>query len=644
MTAPLKDEAQQAPEQRATTDALLASVSPFLDLVQAPFTLPRSRILVLAHPAAQPEPSAAQPEPSAAQPEPSAARASGGMTAPTTVLRVCLAEYERPLEECVVLERLSVADTDGNPLAVTLVLPDRIEFGSSDGTTRVTLTFAGPDGLSVGLCGEGLAEVSVTTPDGQAQTLGLGSGPTPSVRLVVGSDRPPVAATSATSSASASAADVRRSTRAVTIERSADHAAHQGATAAIWSDWFDRCPRVRGDLQAMTAFCWWVLGANIVELPGQGSARAVVPSKIGYVGLWQWDAYFIAVGLRHGDPDLAREQLDLAFRLAGADGQLPDVVHDEGVLASSEDLPLQDRETLRRHGSSVADPNVPVPLTKPPLAAWALGKVLETGGGNHADSADSPAWSQCAWAHTAWEAIARSQDWWFRHSDADGDGMPEYGHPYSSGLDDSPIFDGPLPLASPDLGAYLVVQDRELERHFRSRGDAARSRRHGTRADATLALLMRMWNAESGRFLAHAGSERIRSYTAVSLLPLLTGELPADVAGKLATALADPAQFGTPWTVSTVATGDPDFSPERMWRGPVWININALLVDGLRRSGYPTQARELAERTVALVINGGGPHEYFNPLIGQKARTATTAFGWSAALFIDLAVQLTGTR
>ena len=69
------------------------------------------------------------------------------------------------------------------------------------------------------------------------------------------------------------------------------------------------CPRVRADLQQMTAFCWWVLGANIVELPALGRARAVVPSKIGYVGLWQWDAYFIAVGLRHGDPELAREQL-----------------------------------------------------------------------------------------------------------------------------------------------------------------------------------------------------------------------------------------------------------------------------------------------------------------------------------------------
>ncbi|WP_413926318.1 MGH1-like glycoside hydrolase domain-containing protein, partial [Mycobacterium tuberculosis] len=62
-----------------------------------------------------------------------------------------------------------------------------------------------------------------------------------------------------------------------------------------------------------------------------------MPSKIGYVGLWQWDAYFIAVGVRHGDPELAREQLDLAFRFASADGQLPDVVHERGVLATSDD-------------------------------------------------------------------------------------------------------------------------------------------------------------------------------------------------------------------------------------------------------------------------------------------------------------------
>ena len=105
--------------------------------------------------------------------------------------------------------------------------------------------------------------------------------------------------------------------------------------------------------------------------------------------------------------------------------------------------------------------------------------------------------------------------------------------------------------------------------------------------------------------------------------------------------LEDPARFGTPWSIPTVAADDADFSTERMWRGPVWINTNSLVIEGLRNSGEPERARALAEQTVKLVIHGGGPHEYFNPVTGQKAKTATTAFGWSAALFIDLAVQLT---
>ena len=562
---------------RLETDAVLEQVSPFLDLVAAPFTLPRSRILVLAEP--------------------------GATGLGSTAVRVCLAEYERSLAECTVLERLSIVDAEGNGLPVTRVLPHRIEFGGA----AATLTFAGPQALSIGTPGNAELELRVT-PRGEPERI-VAIGPGASVRFDV-----------------VAGAGVRASATTA-------HREHEDATAAVWTDWLERCPRVREDLQAMTAFCWWVLGANIVELPGQGSARAVVPSKIGYVGLWQWDAYFIAVGLRHGDAELAREQLDLAFRFPSANGQLPDVVHDEGVLASSEDLPPHDLETLRRHGSAVADPDAPVALTKPPLAAWALAKVLEA-------SAADAAGPDEAWAEAAWATVARSQDWWFSHADADGDGMPEYGHPYSSGLDDSPIFDGPLPLASPDLGAYLVLQDRELARHYAAAGDIEASERHRDRSDATLARLLQMWDASLGHFVAYSGAERIRSYTAVSLLPLLTGDLPAEVSHTLVAALGDPGQFGTPWGVPTVATCDGDFSPERMWRGPVWLNINALLVDGLRRSGYASEAGELAERTVALVMHGGGPHEYFNPYTGQKAETATTSFGWSAALFVDLAVQL----
>ncbi|QNE36292.1 amylo-alpha-1,6-glucosidase [Leifsonia shinshuensis] len=531
-------------------------VSPFLDLVSAPFTLPGSRILVFRD-----------------------------REAPDA-LTVRLAEYERDLDDCVLVRTLRVLDGEGRALPVSSVRPDRIEFGD------VTLTFDGPSALSVGGVGPWTLEADL--PSGDVLRLSSVDG---AVRI---------------------AADG--------VSGGGAHDDALAATARIWDDWFARTPAVRADLADMTAFCWWVLGANIVSLPGRG-ARAVVPSKIGYVGLWQWDAYFIASGLRHGDPDLAREQLELAFGFPGADGQLPDVVHDEGILASSDDLPPGDRENLRRAGSAIADPTAPIPLTKPPLAAWAL-RRLE-------GYVDDPAFFD-----SAWEAVARSQDWWFERSDLDGDGMPEYGHPYSSGLDDSPVFDAELPVASPDLAAYLILQDDLLAARAHAVGDTAAAARHTSRASRTLALLEAMWDEEAGYFRSSGDGSPVDAETAVSLLPLLTGRLPGRYVAGILAALDDPDRFATTWSVPTVARHEPSYSDERMWRGPVWVNVNALLAEGLAVSGHADRSRALVEETLRLVMHGGGPHEYFNPSTGAKAPRATTAFGWSAALFVDLAVQV----
>ncbi|MBM7503555.1 amylo-alpha-1,6-glucosidase [Agromyces aurantiacus] len=570
---------------RADAASAAARAGAHLDLVRAPFTLPRSRILMLRE---------------------------------GDRLRVHTSEYERSLAECVALDALEVCDAAGAPLPITRVLPHVIEFGGG-----ATLTFAGTTAWSVGVPAGGVAVVRWTGRAGEeAEELRIGGRHAASVVFSLDASRE------------------------VEFARSDRHDEHLEATRRVWLDWFANCPAVRPDLEDMAAFCWWVLGANVVELPHLGDARAVVPSKIGYVGLWQWDAYFIAVGLRHGDPELAREQLDLALRFPTPEGQLPDVVHEAGILASSDDLPAADRETLRRAGSAVADPSAPVPLTKPPLAAWALRKVLEAdrARGDDAQIAD--------WARRMIATIRRSQDWWFARSDLDGDGLPEYGHPYSSGLDDSPVFDGPLPTTTPDLAAYLVRQDLELaalvERWgtgaIAGRGPeadrAAAASAHRERAQRTLERLLTLWDEPRGRFRSLAAGEPVDSDTIVGLMPLLTGGLPEAIVDRLITALDDPRRFATPWPIPTVAVGDPDHDPQRMWRGPVWVNTNALVAEGLERSGHGERARRLAERTVELVIHAGGPHEYFEPNTGERAATATTAFGWSAALFLDLAVAL----
>ncbi len=395
-------------------------------------------------------------------------------------------------------------------------------------------------------------------------------------------------------------------------------------SAGTAESWMARCPEVRPQNLAMARFCWWVLGVNTLRLGGAVSGDAVVPSKIGYVGLWQWDAYFIAIGLRHGDPALAAEQLRLALSRPQPDGQLPDVLHEEGVLASSDDLPPGDLENLRAMASPALAGNR-IPLTKPPLTALAVDLV----------AADAPD----GLVDELRDVVERSQDWWFEGSDPGDTGVPAYLHPYSSGLDDSPIFDHDAIVRSPDLRAYLVLQDHVLARWALDRGETDRAERLRRRADRMLAALEDTWDGRARLFPAVGEHGPVPVDAIVGLMPLLCPGLDDRRADDLVHALADPVRYGTAVPAPTVACGDPAFEEDRMWRGPVWVNTNWLLVRGLRTQGRDAEAEDLLEATLAMVETGGGPHEYFHAGTARKSPGATTCFGWSAALFLDLAVQ-----
>ena len=499
-------------------------------------------------------------------------------------LHVSAAEYE---QDPVPLARLRLLKA-GSPVPLTRATPHRLEFGQA-----ARLTFDGPDALSIMADAPGL-EVAYQITGQPVEHFPLTHG----FRIAWIGGRPSVGPSPA----------------------------HDGAEAAskrMWSQWFAKCPAVREDLAPMAAYCWWVLAANTVHLAHTGSARVVVPSKLGYMGLWQWDAYFIAIGLRHGDMPLAREQLSLAFRFATPDGQLPDVVHDGGVLSSSDDLPPGDVARLSADGSTTMLARVP--LTKPPLAAWAVRKLEEI----------EP---DARWLSAVLPAVRASQEWWFRAGEAS---LPVYDHPYSSGLDNSPVFDAPLPVTTPDLAAYLVVQDQTLAAMLAARGDEVSAAACRKRAERTLGRLLGLWHQPSGIFKSITGDARhVAADTVLGLLPLFTGRLPTEQADQLVAALDDPQRFGGAWRVPTVSRCDPSFNPNAMWRGPVWLNTNALLIEGLQASGYPERARELAEQTLAMVQAAGGPYEYFNPDTAARPPHAVPMFSWTAALFIDLAVRV----
>ncbi|WP_406299916.1 trehalase family glycosidase [Embleya sp. NBC_00888] len=502
-------------------------------------------------------------------------------------LCVARSEYERRLAETTVLTGLRIESAGGDLLPIRAAHPDRISFAGG-----VHLAFADPDTLVV--TGTG-ARARWRTADGVAHEAAIEG-----CRVLVGED-----------------------TRV-------EGPAVLAAAGARWSAWFERMPAIRADLRERAAMAWWTLGVNLLPIRFAGGREGLVPSRFGYVGVWNWDSYFHAIALRHGDPELARDQIRILLAHQRADGLIPDVVHDEGVLAETTDLPRSDRARLAEHvGQALGEEAAPsaaagevVPVTKPPLTAWAVWKI-------HRAAPD------LAFLAEVYEPIARSQEWWLTHSDPDGDGLAEYLHPYSSGLDDSPVWDYGPRAEPPDLNAYLALQFDVLGDIAQELGRVEEAETWHERAAAHTELLVsRRWDGE--RFTTVSAGRVIEVRTPLELLPLLTGRLPREIADRLVADLRSPSFWGER-PVPTVAFDDPTFDPEAMWRGPVWLNVNYLLIEGLRRSGYPDVADELTERTVRMVAEGGGLYEYWNPLTGSRAGRATTGFGWSSALFVDLA-------
>ena len=375
-----------------------------------------------------------------------------------------------------------------------------------------------------------------------------------------------------------------------------------------WHAWFANAPQVESEYQAQYYYAWWIMRAGLISTRFYTTREAMTPSMIHYVGVWQWDAFFHALAYRHVEKHLAHDQIRIVLDHQREDGMIPDAVHDEGVVTSL---------------------NFPVDadVTKPPLLAWAAYKLYEQDGDSE-------------FLDEIYEPIVRWNKWWFEKNDLDGNGLCEYQHPFSSGLDDSPLWDDGMPVESPDLNTYLYLQQECLAKIAGVIGKEEDAEMWRRRAQAMAQRMIEFaWDADNGLFWARRNGSRVNVRTPFNLFPLITGQMPPDISNRLVSHLMDERQFWSRYPVPTVAMDDPKFDPYQMWRGPTWVNVNYLLIEGLQRSGYPDLARELRQRTLDLICCHTDIYEYYNPVSGENPPNAASMFGWSSAVFIDLAIQ-----
>ena len=238
--------------------------------------------------------------------------------------------------------------------------------------------------------------------------------------------------------------------------------------------------------------------------------------------------------------------------------------------------------------------------------------------------------------------LVRWNAWWFGMNDDDADGLAQYNHPYSSGLDDSPLWDEGMPVESPDLNTYLCVQMGSLAMMAEALGMDAEAAMWRRRAAAMVRRMIEdFWDEQAGLFRATHNHQPIQVATPFNLYPLWTGQLPDSIRQRVLTQLTDPATFWGEHVLTTVARNDPKFEPGTMWRGPVWANINYIFVEALHQIGENALADTLSQKTLELIMAHPGVYEYYDAETGAPPKTAAGTFGWTAAVFIDLALQAT---
>jgi hypothetical protein len=57
------------------------------------------------------------------------------------------------------------------------------------------------------------------------------------------------------------------------------------------------------------------------------------------------------------------------------------------------------------------------------------------------------------------------------------------------------------------------------------------------------------------------------------------------------------------------------------------------------RCGCHDLARQLRDKTLELLMLHNDIHEYYNPETGAPPPKAASVFGWSSAVFVDLAIK-----
>jgi len=352
-----------------------------------------------------------------------------------------------------------------------------------------------------------------------------------------------------------------------------------------------------------------------------------VPTHGLYPFQWNWDSCLSALGQYHYDVERAWVEIETLFEHQWPDGMVPHIIFhesDEGYFP----------------GPGVWDTNRPVPtsgITQPPVAGFALKRLFDRSDDNSVDW-DVP------FDSVPTDGVGDYQRRDTDHADpAHRPTKAQYDRYIwllqcfkSKQWDNKVLHDAsPFKVVDPGFNAILIRSCADLATLAEQLGLADIAERNSAWATKGRDALELLWNDNLSQYVCfdRASGQQIESGSIGGLLPVFAGVRSARVDAIVASinAIASDSRY----LVASHRPTDPLFDSKRYWRGPLWLIVNYMLIDGLRLSGESDLAQRITEDSLALIEQSGFA-EYYDPINGDPCGGDT--FTWTAAMVLEFMV------
>jgi len=428
-------------------------------------------------------------------------------------------------------------------------------------------------------------------------------------------------------------------------------------------------------------------------LTNNWQGRYTIPAAGIYPFQWNWDSGFIAIGWAHFDITKAVKEIDSLFNAQWTNGFLPHIVFwdeasDKAYFPGSDFYRTHlSSHSINAHGTSG--------ITQPPVHAFILEKLLAITNKDeqvvglikklfnplfqyhrYLYKERDPLreglvyilhnWESGTDNSPAWDGIFSKMDQFVPNYDIqklrkDTLHVNEKQRPKNREYDfylylveviknskyrTEPIFKkSPFLVQDPLFNALLIRSNESLIKLAELAGESGKIEQiEAWQEKAVQSLNDKLYDEKMGTYLYFdlKSNKKIDKITSSGFAPLLTSA-PDAVKVKRLTATMNGKKFkgenGRYFLCPSFDTTAEAFESQRYWRGPVWLNMNWLLYQGLQRHGCPKLAEEIKKDSLQIVGEQGF-YEYFEPekekskwMDGKGYGGAT--FSWTAALVID---------